>query len=73
MIRQAAFGVGRLLFGASLLLLLAAAGVAYVAYRAVRFATVGSKPQPVRDAGFAVLLSVAELARTIQHEQRSRL
>lgn len=38
----------------------------YLSYRCIRAVTIGAKPMPVRDASFAVLVSLAGLGRAIQ-------
>lgn len=66
MLRQVAYGVARLLFAMGMLTAGATVGLLYLAYRTLRFATVGSKPQPVREAAFATLLAGVGLVKALQ-------
>ena len=63
MIRAAALGVARLLFGTAVLLAVGACGSLYLSYRAVRFALAGDPVTPRRDAGFALLMAAVGAAR----------
>lgn len=72
MIRTLTVGTARLLFGASLLALLVAAGLALLAYRLVRGLVAGEKPRPVADAGFAALVAVTALAKAVKAEQERK-
>lgn len=72
MIRQLIVGIARALFGASILVFMFGAGLAYLSYRVIRFAIRGDKPYPTRDASFQLLLAGAVLAKAMQAEGKRR-
>lgn len=73
MIRQLWFWLARFLFGAGVIVGIAAVALVYLSYRLLRKVTVGDRPVPVREAAFATLVSAVALAKAVQAEsERSR-
>lgn len=66
MIRAAAYGCARILFGLACVALLVAALFGYAAWRTLQVVVKGRPVLAKRDAGFAVMLAVVQLARTLQ-------
>lgn len=65
MIARLLVGVARSLFAIATLLALAAVLCLYGSYRALRAATVGVPPPPIRTAGFELMAAIVTLARAV--------
>lgn len=71
MIRLLIVGAARAIFNLACLALLLALLLMYAAYRLLRSSVAKGRGQPVREAGFGVLVAVVVLARALAETQKA--
>jgi hypothetical protein len=71
MIRTVIVGAARMLFNAALLAFCLGLLLLYASYRLVRSTVAKSTGQPVREAGFATLMSIVVLAQAVKATQKA--
>lgn len=68
MIRSLVVGAARALFNLSIMFLVIACLLMYGSYRLLRAAFAKNSGQPVREAGFATMLSIVALVKAIRDQ-----